>query len=442
MLMFLKHNQKIRLRYIILIFTIVVFLLSALMLVDTFFLKKYTDESVRLSKLHIRYSDAEQDFLLGSDNLTENARLFSETGDIDYLNGYFYEAKEYRHRDKAIESLREILADENKMHLIDEAMNESLHLMQKEYYSMKLTSIAYDIPESMLPDEVINVELEPEDTKLTKTELKYKARDVLFDKDYADEKNQIVGNAKVFLTNMVKSSEEEYLRISEKSGFYAKNQIFIVILALLLVAVMNYFLYAYIVLPLVYARTDIQKGKTINMPEFILEMDALGTAYNTVLSDNMEFIRKLGTQAKTDHLTGVGNRAAYEAYTKYLQNNKKEVIMFVFDVDKMRDVNNTQGHEAGDELLKKVTRCVLDVFADSKMENCFRIGGDEFVAYICDQPETKAYEYIAEFKERQKDYGISISVGYAYAKNIAEIPHRDLFKISDQKMYDDKYKNR
>jgi len=116
--------------------------------------------------------------------------------------------------------------------------------------------------------------------------------------------------------------------------------------------------------------------------------------------------------------------------------------MFVFDVDKMRDVNNTQGHEAGDELLKKVTRCVLDVFADSKMENCFRIGGDEFVAYITDQPENKAYEYIAEFKERQKYYGISISVGYAYAKNIAEISHKDLFKISDQKMYDDKYKDR
>lgn len=442
MFMYLKHNYKIKLRYVIFVFTIVVFLLSALMLVDTHFLRKYTEESVRLSKLHIRYSDAEQDFLLGSDNLTENARLFSETGDIDYLNGYFYEAKECRHRDKAIENLKEILTDENKLYLIDKAMNESLQLMRKEYYSMKLTSIAYDIPASMLPDEIINVELEPGDTELTKAELKYKAREILFDKDYAYEKNRIVDSAKVFLTDMAEGSEEEYLAISEKSGFYAKNQIFVVIFALLLVAVMNYFLYAYMVLPLVHARADIQKGKTINMPKFILEMDALGTAYNMVLSDNMEFISKLGIQAKTDHLTGVGNRAAYEAYTKYLQNNKKEVIMLIFDVNKMRDVNNTQGHEAGDELLKKVTRCISDIFADSKMENCFRIGGDEFVAYITDQPENKAYEYIHEFNERQKDYGISISVGYAYAKDISQISHKDLFKIADQKMYEDKRKSR
>ena len=437
-----ERKYKVNLRYFILIFTIVVFLLSAIMLVDTHFLRKYTDESARLSKLHIRYSDAEQDFLLGSDNLTENARLFSETGDIAYLNGYFYEANEARHRDKALESLREILTDEDKLHLIDEAMNESLYLMRKEYYSMKLTSIAYGLPESVLPDEIVNVELEPGDTALTEAELKYKARSVLFDKDYANEKNQIVGTAKVFLTDMVESSEAEYLAISEKSGFYAKNQVVIVILALLLVAAMNYFLYAHIMLPLVHAREDIQKGKTIEMPDFILEMDALGTAYNSVVSENMDFIRKLGAQAKTDHLTGLGNRAAYETYTKYLQNNAKEVIMFVFDVNKMRDVNNTQGHEAGDELLKKVTRCILDIFADRKMENCFRIGGDEFVAYITDQPENKAYEYISEFKERQKDYDISISVGYAYAKNFAEVSHRDLFKISDQNMYDDKYKNR
>ena len=437
-----ERKYRVNLKSFILVFTIVVFLLSALMLVNTYLLEKYTDESVRLSKLHIRYSDAEQDFLLGSNNLTENARLFSETGDIAYLNGYFYEAKEARHREKALESLREILADDNKLHLIDDAMNESVYLMRKEYYSMKLTSIAYDIPESTLPDEVASVELEPGDNALTKDELKYKARDVLFDKAYSDEKDRIVGDARVFLTSMVESSEKDYIAISEKSGFYAKNQIFVIFLALFLVFAMNYFLYAYIVLPLVRARKDIQKGQNINMPEFILEMDALGTAYNAVLKDNMEFIKKLGIQVKTDHLTGMGNRSAYDSYTKYLQNNKKEVIMFVFDVNKMRDVNNTQGHTAGDELLVKVSRCILDVFADRKMQNCFRIGGDEFVAYITDQPENKAYEYMAEFKERQKDYGISVSVGYAYAKNFAEISHRDLFKISDQNMYDDKYKNR
>ena len=436
------RRHRVNLRYVILIFTIVVFLLSAIMLVDTHFLRKYTDESVRLSKLHIRYSDAEQDFLLGSDTLTENARLFSETGDINYLYGYFYEANTVRHREKALESLRVILTDEDKLHLIDKAMNESLQLMRKEHYSMKLTSIAYDIPESTLPDDVVKVELEPGDTALTKEELKRKARDVLFDKDYADEKNKIVDTAKVFLTDMVENSEAEYLAISEKSGFYAKNQVVIVVLALLLVAAMNYFLYAYIMRPLVNARIDIKRGKTINMPDFILEMDDLGNAYNAILDENMEFIQKLGTQAKTDHLTGIGNRAAYDTYTKYLQNNKKEVIMFVFDVNKMRDVNNTQGHEAGDELLKKVTKCILDIFADRKLENCFRIGGDEFVAYITDKPENKAYEYIADFKERQKDYGISISVGYAYAKNFAEISHKDLFKISDQHMYEDKYKNR
>lgn len=439
--MYLNHNYKIRLKYIILIFTIVFFLLATLMLLNTYLLKKYTKESVHLSKLHLRYFDAEQGFLLGSDNLTDNARWFSETGDIKYLNGYFDEATIYCHRDKAIESLREILADENKLHPIDEAMSESLHLMGKEYYSMKLTSIAYDIPRSMLPDEVAGVELEPEDATLTKNELKYKARDILHDKEYIDEKNQIVGSAKVFLTSMVQTSEEEYLAISQKSEFYAKTQIFVIFLALFLTFVMNFFLYVCIVLPLLHARIDIKKRQNIDMPKFILEMDALGTAYNAAVGENMEFMRKLGIQAKTDHLTGLGNRAAYESYTKYLQNNNKEVIMFIFDVNKMRDVNNTQGHAAGDELLKKVTRCILDIFVDRKMQNCFRIGGDEFVAYICDQPESKAYEYIEGFKQRQKDYGISVSVGYAYAKDISQIPHEKLFEKSDKKMYDDKNKN-
>ena len=94
---------------------------------------------------------------------------------------------------------------------------------------------------------------------------------------------------------------------------------------------------------------------------------------------NMDALRQL---ALTDALTGLPNRAAYNAHLAFKLDRARvtgrELAVIGIDLDKFKEINDLRGHEAGDEALRIIAARLSGLLQDG--EFVARIGGDEFAA--------------------------------------------------------------
>ena len=79
-----------------------------------------------------------------------------------------------------------------------------------------------------------------------------------------------------------------------------------------------------------------------------------------------------------DPLTGILNRYAYEKALSRMNEIKEDFVVFSIDINGLKRTNDSFGHQAGDELICGAANVISEVF--NKYENCYRTGGDEFIA--------------------------------------------------------------
>lgn len=135
-----------------------------------------------------------------------------------------------------------------------------------------------------------------------------------------------------------------------------------------------------------------------------------------ILSEKTKTILKeqvLLDMAYTDSLTGLNNRAAYDKRIEEisLPQYEKEVLgILVMDINDLKVINDTKGHKAGDMALKDYTVCMTKLLPDKS--ELFRIGGDEFVAFVpkvMDDTMAKLAKTIIEFfTNRKTDYTVAV----------------------------------
>lgn len=159
-------------------------------------------------------------------------------------------------------------------------------------------------------------------------------------------------------------------------------------------------------------------------------------------------LRKFKTETKKaqyDPLTKLLNRASFSArlesiINKSAQRRLKVGILFV-DLDKFKYVNDTYGHDVGDELLKQVAKILRSSIRQGDVIG--RLGGDEFLIAITDLKSPKAAELVADkivkalntpFKIMSKDVNISGSVGISIFPDDGN-DVEDLIKSADASMY-------
>jgi PAS domain S-box-containing protein len=100
------------------------------------------------------------------------------------------------------------------------------------------------------------------------------------------------------------------------------------------------------------------------------------------ITERKEFEEKLQYQSTHDNLTGLYNRSYYEAEMVRLQRSRLfPISLIVVDVDGLKKVNDTQGHNVGDVLLRQAAQVMQTTFRPEDM--IARIGGDEFVVIRC-----------------------------------------------------------
>lgn len=117
---------------------------------------------------------------------------------------------------------------------------------------------------------------------------------------------------------------------------------------------------------------------------------------------------------KLDGLTHLLNRRSYE---NRLSQMKENTMIFFFDVDKFKKMNDTYGHAMGDKVLIEIGSAIYTVFG--KKGRCYRIGGDEFCAMISTgdgQPDKYIYDFYEELDNRRRHERNlpDVSVGYAW----------------------------
>jgi len=159
---------------------------------------------------------------------------------------------------------------------------------------------------------------------------------------------------------------------------------------------------------------------------------------------------KIGKIAYTDANTGLGNPAAFkEKFTQLdrTKNNYNYIGIIQFDVNNLKTVNDTLGHEAGDLLIKTAAEIIDQTFGT--IGNCYRVGGDEFVAITtynhaplaCEEAIVKFESAISRFnKDPEKPFDLYIAYGIAYYQNnnLQYQSLKEVHKLADERMYNNK----
>lgn len=150
-----------------------------------------------------------------------------------------------------------------------------------------------------------------------------------------------------------------------------------------------------------------------------------------------ERLRFLSTH---DLLTGLYNRNFFEAELERLQNSRQSAInIMVADVNGMKETNDTYGHEAGDDLLRRTAQVLKQSFR--KEDVIARIGGDEFVVLFAGnisvaEAVRRVKKCLDEHNLWNDNLPLSLSIGAA-ARSQGEHLH-EVFKKADQQMYQEK----
>lgn len=134
-----------------------------------------------------------------------------------------------------------------------------------------------------------------------------------------------------------------------------------------------------------------------------------------------------------DSLTGLNNRNKYnQILDKYGEKVVTRTGTAFFDLNGLKKMNDTYGHEAGDALIRNTAKHIGAVFD----EDAFRIGGDEFTVVMIDVDENEFNQKVQDTITQLNADGISIAAGRAW--HDGDITLTVQLQEADQKMYQDK----
>lgn len=162
---------------------------------------------------------------------------------------------------------------------------------------------------------------------------------------------------------------------------------------------------------------------------------------NKIIYNNIEHAKHMEVLAEIDGMTGLYNRSKYlSMFSNDYEKTEKLAVIF-WDINNLKVVNDTQGHEAGDLLIRTVANTIHELIKDNY--KAFRIGGDEFIMILNDADEQDACKvaetWEANINSIKSDYPFEISAAIGYAWGAG----KDLKKIlnaADKMMYDNKKK--
>ena len=183
-------------------------------------------------------------------------------------------------------------------------------------------------------------------------------------------------------------------------------------------------------------------GDTRNQPVSELLMRAVRCAAKQYMLQ-----AELGNLALTDELTGLYNRRGFmalaERQLKIGRRSGRGMLLFVMDVDRLKQINDLFGHFEGDRALKHTADVLEETFRDSDV--LARLGGDEFAVLAVEASghseatiKARLFECLKSMGAKPSRCEISLSVGLARFDPCSRTSIGELMSKADQAMYEQK----
>ncbi len=149
-----------------------------------------------------------------------------------------------------------------------------------------------------------------------------------------------------------------------------------------------------------------------------------------------------------DPLTGIYTRGEFQQKVFRLIKAKKPFTLIMFDLDKFKEINDTYGHQAGDDALIELVSLVT---VEKRKTDIFcRYGGDEFMILMqSDNPNVGQYlkerienSVLIRNKSSEKEYSLFMSFGIVHVGKDNESSQQKILEEVDMQMYQEKSVNR
>ncbi|MDR1616711.1 MAG: diguanylate cyclase [Syntrophomonadaceae bacterium] len=202
-----------------------------------------------------------------------------------------------------------------------------------------------------------------------------------------------------------------------------------------------------------YDYFDNSRGRWFQIRSIPISWLDIKTAYLYVVSDITERKKneeELTEMANTDELTGVGSRRRGLKYLNecLMDKTTRPICLCYIDVDGLKTVNDTFGHNEGDRYIRAISTAILD--STRKDDNVSRIGGDEFMVVFVNKSKNHANIVLKRINERLKElekvfdgqYPLSFSYGIEEIVGYEDLSPEQYIILADKKMYENKRKKR
>ena len=146
-------------------------------------------------------------------------------------------------------------------------------------------------------------------------------------------------------------------------------------------------------------------------------------------------------RANRDNMTGFLNRRAYEtqmiSYASVVPSSQNFTLA-AFDLNGLKVINDSKGHDAGDELIRGGAECIMTAFG--QYGKLYRVGGDEFMGILDINAETlddrkRHFEKLTSEWRGQKVIRLAVSAGFVSHAEFPDRTVRELEKLADERMY-------
>ena len=164
----------------------------------------------------------------------------------------------------------------------------------------------------------------------------------------------------------------------------------------------------------------------------VKELAELLTVYLAAEISNHQLLEKLEEMSTSDALTGLRNRAAMLRRMRSMNSDCFGVVNL--DLNGLKKVNDTEGHDAGDRLIVEAAEMLKKVFY---YPDIFRTGGDEFIVLISGISRESFERKLSHFRQAvKKNNAPSFAIGAFWSDGSVALD--TAFRLADDAMYEDK----